>query len=109
MRDRGTRTPYVNPNPTKNVRGASVSNKPPTTAEPGAKPTPKTPRIEDTREVKKIETVEPAKSTENKASFRGKKRDKVDLRYPKSDIHENTDYLKSFRQNEWKKRNTWNY
>ena len=93
IRDRGTRTPYVNPNPTRNVRGASVSNKPPTTAKPGAKPTSKTPTVEDKREVNKPEKIEPAKSTENKASFRGKKGDKVNLRYPNKDIHEDTDYL----------------
>ena len=68
-----------------------------TTAKPGAKPTPKTPTVEDKREVNKPEKIEPAKSpaksTENKASFRGKKRDKVNLRYPNKDIHKDTDYL----------------
>jgi len=68
-----------------------------TTAKQGAKPTPKTPTVEDKREVNKPEKIEPAKSpeksTENKASFRGKKRDKVNLRYPNKDIHKDTDYL----------------
>jgi hypothetical protein len=89
IKDRGNRTPYVNPNPTRNVRGASVSggssNKPPTTAKPGAKPTSKTPKIEDALEGNKTEKVT--------ASFRGKKRDKVNLRYPNKDIHKDTDYL----------------
>ena len=69
-----------------------------TTAKPGAKPTPKTPTVEDKREVNKPEKIEPAKSTEKsteklEASFRGKKRDKVNLRYPDSEIHKDTDYL----------------
>lgn len=78
--------------------GFNINNKPVTTADQGgAKPTTKTPTVEDTREVTETKTIEPArspaKSTKNKASFRGKKRDKVNLRYPKSDIHEDTDYL----------------
>jgi hypothetical protein len=64
---------------------APMSVKPTTTAKPGAKPTLKTPKIEDAREGNKTEKVT--------ASFRGKKRDKVDLRYPKKDIHKDTDYL----------------
>ncbi len=66
-------------------RAINAPMSPITTAKPGAKPTLKTPKIEDARESNKTEKVT--------ASFRGKKRDKVDLRYPKKDIHKDTDYL----------------
>ena len=86
-RRRAANTPtYYGPggDPTGSGTG-QAQQKPPTTAEPGAKPTLKTPKIEDALEGNKTEKVT--------ASFRGKKRDKVNLRYPNKDIHKDTDYL----------------